>query len=57
MGPLSASTLAGRGPSFVPVRAAMCRADSDFGRVAHLADPMGGMFKVMSSPSGSMQDK
>jgi predicted enzyme related to lactoylglutathione lyase len=28
-------------------------ADSDFGRVAQLADPMGGMFKVISSPSAS----
>jgi predicted enzyme related to lactoylglutathione lyase len=26
-------------------------ADSDFGRVAQLADPMGGMFKVISSPA------
>jgi uncharacterized protein len=32
-------------------------ADSDFGRVAQLADPMGGMFKVISSPSGSVQDQ
>jgi hypothetical protein len=26
-------------------------ADSDFGRVAQLADPMGGVFKVISTPS------
>jgi hypothetical protein len=32
-------------------------ADSDFGRVAQLADPTGGMFKVISIPTASGQDQ